>query len=580
MERKSAMTDQELIQELVKKGVLTQTIADRVVKDAELSGHSSEDAIYEKRLADEVAVAKVKSALTGAPYKKVDVGSIDEDLFRVIPRETSMTYRVIPIERAKDMLVVGMFRPDDARAQEALRFIAKRQGVSLGVYLITPSDLQAVWRRYAPYKTEIESAVRELGKTGGGEDRVLLEEGGSEEEAPIIKIVASTLRQAVEIGASDVHIEPQRSRLRIRFRVDGKLEEVANVPASLNQPVISRVKVLARLKLDETRTPQDGRFRTVLLGRDIDFRVATFPTPNGEKIAIRVLDPTTGLKGLNELGLAAYNTKVLEVAAQRPFGMILISGPTGSGKTTTLYSIMQKLNKPDANVVSLEDPVEYFMEGMNQSQVRPEIGYTFASGLRQILRQDPDIIMVGEIRDAETANLAVNAALTGHIMLSTIHTNNAVGVIPRLVDLKVPPFLLSSALNLMIAQRLVLRLCPDCRETEQAPAEVQDYIQETLESLPKRVKDTVKARAPYSIYKAAPGKECKTCKGKGMIGRVALFEMFAMTRELSDLINTGFTEGKLADEAKHQEMVTLRQDGVLKALTGTIAIEEVMRETI
>ena len=381
--------------------------------------------------------------------------------------------------------------------------------------------------------------------------------------------------------SSDVHIEPQRSRLRIRFRVDGKLEEVAALPASLNQPVISRVKVLARLKLDETRTPQDGRFRTMLLGRDIDFRVATFPTPNGEKIAIRVLDPTTGLKGLNELGLYQYNTKVLEEAVRRPFGMILISGPTGSGKTTTLYAMMQELNNTEANVVSLEDPVEYFMEGMNQSQVRPEIGYTFASGLRQILRQDPDVIMVGEIRDAETANLAVNAALTGHIVLSTIHTNNAIGVIPRLVDLEVPPFLLSSALNLMIAQRLVLRLCPECREAVTAPDEVQKYIEETIASLPKRAREAVKVRAPYTIYKARPGKkDCKVCKGKGVSGRIALFEMFSMTRELSDLVNSGFTEGKITDEAKRQEMVTLREDGVVKALDGMIAIEEVMRETV
>ena len=576
------MTDQELIQELIKKGVVAQAIGDRVLKDAALSGSSPEDVLYEKRLADEIAVAKVKGALSGAPYKKVDAASISDDLLKIIPRETSMTYRVVPIERTPEMLVVGMFRPDDVRAQEALRFIAKRQGVSLGVYLITPTDLQAVWRRYAPYKTEIESAVREIGRAGGSDDRiVLLEEGGSQDDAPIIKIVASTLRQAVEIGASDVHIEPQRSRLRIRFRVDGKLEEVAALPASLNQPVISRVKVLARLKLDETRTPQDGRFRTMLLGRDIDFRVATFPTPNGEKIAIRVLDPTTGLKGLNELGLYQYNTKVLEEAVRRPFGMILISGPTGSGKTTTLYAMMQELNNTEANVVSLEDPVEYFMEGMNQSQVRPEIGYTFASGLRQILRQDPDVIMVGEIRDAETANLAVNAALTGHIVLSTIHTNNAIGVIPRLVDLEVPPFLLSSALNLMIAQRLVLRLCPECREAVTAPDEVQKYIEETIASLPKRAREAVKVRAPYTIYKARLGKkDCKVCKGKGVSGRIALFEMFSMTRELSDLVNSGFTEGKITDEAKRQEMVTLREDGVVKALDGMIAIEEVMRETV
>jgi type IV pilus assembly protein PilB len=479
------------------------------------------------------------------------------------------------------MLVVGMLRPDDAQASEALRFIAKREGVSLGVYIITPSDLALVWRRYVPYRSEIESAVKEAGIVGvETERRVSLDEGGRAEEAPIIKIVASTLRQAVEVGASDVHIEPQRARLRVRFRVDGKLQEVVSVPLALSQQVISRVKVLANLKLDETRIPQDGRFRTSVAGRDIDYRVATFPTPTGEKVAIRVLDPVTGLKTFDQLGLNEWNAKILEEALVRPYGMILLSGPTGSGKTTTLYAILQKLNREAINIVTLEDPVEYFVDGVNQSQVKPEIGYTFASGLRQILRQDPDVIMVGEIRDAETANLSVNAALTGHIMLSTIHTNNSLGVIPRLVDLGVPPFLLSSALNLMIAQRLVLRLCSDCRREMKAPPEVQEIIKESLKNLPEEAKKNVKQQPPYTIYTAEPKADCKICKGKGTVGRIAIYEIFRMTRELGDLINTSLTAGKLWDEARRQGIITLREDGILKALDGKIAISEVLRETV
>ena len=236
--------------------------------------------------------------------------------------------------------------------------------------------------------------------------------------------------------ASDVHIEPQRSRLRIRFRIDGALKEISSMPLQLHQPIISRVKVLSNLKIDETRVPQDGRFRSIVYGKEIDYRVSTFPTPTGEKVAIRILDPSVGLKGLGELGLIGNSLEVVKEGIKKPYGMILITGPTGSGKTTTLYGIMQELNKEDVNIVSLEDPVEYFIDGLNQSQVRPEINYDFASGLRQIVRQDPDIIMVGEIRDKETASLAIQAALTGHIVLSTLHTNNAVGVIPRLIDLK------------------------------------------------------------------------------------------------------------------------------------------------
>ncbi|MGC9602959.1 MAG: GspE/PulE family protein [Minisyncoccia bacterium] len=575
------MTDQEFIQALVKKGLLAESSAAKVFKEAEVQGRSPEDLLYEEHLADELKVAEVKSELLKIPYKKVDPASIPPDLLSLIPQETSRAYRVIPIERRKELLIVGMLRPDDVRAQEALRFIAKREGVSLGVYVVTPTDLALVWRRYAPYRTEVESAVKDIGTTKRRDDLlVTLEEGAqTAEDAPIIKIVASTLREAVELKASDVHIEPQRSRLRIRFRVDGDLEEAASLPSGLNQPIVSRVKVLARLRLDETRVPQDGRFRAVIAGRDIDFRVATFPTPNGEKVAIRVLDPTTGLKGLKELGLNEYNFQLLENAAEAPFGMILITGPTGSGKSTTLYAIMQRLNSDKVNILTLEDPVEYFMDGINQSQVKPEIGYDFSSGLRQILRQDPDIIMVGEIRDSETASLAVNAALTGHLMLSTLHTNNAVGVIPRLVDLGVPTFLLSSALNLMLAQRLVSRLCPDCKKFTTPSEELQKIIKSELEILPANLKATIKGKAPYSAYKVGNDPNCKTCKGKGTSGRVAIFEIFKMTRELSDVVSKGFTEGAIADEAKRQGMVTLRQDGILKALAGEVILEEVLRET-
>ncbi|MEK7077053.1 MAG: GspE/PulE family protein, partial [Patescibacteria group bacterium] len=335
----------------------------------------------------------------------------------------------------------------------------------------------------------------------------------------------------VEVKASDLHFEPQRKRLRIRFRIDGDLQEVASMPMALIQPVVSRVKVLASLKLDETRIPQDGRFRTIVNEKEIDFRVATFPTPNGEKVVLRVLDSSIGLLGLEKLGLQGHNLKVVEKGLERPYGMILLTGPTGSGKTTTLYSMMQRLNTEKVNVVSLEDPVEYFMEGVNQSQVKPEIGYTFASGLRQILRQDPNIVMVGEIRDSETAGLAVNAALTGHLVLSTLHTNNALGVIPRLIDLGAPAFLLSSALDLMIAQRLVGRLCPDCKKEAKAPSEAEKIISDALKTLPDDTKkDVSKFSPPYTIYRPEPKEGCETCKGKGIAGRVALYEVLIMTR--------------------------------------------------
>ncbi|MFA5870637.1 MAG: ATPase, T2SS/T4P/T4SS family [Candidatus Paceibacterota bacterium] len=573
------MLDRQFIEELVRRGIVSQPIAERVLQEALLSGGSAEEILYEKKIVDEANILKIKSEIYKAPYRKVDTKSVPEELFKLISRDMVLTYRVIPIERTPNMLIVGMFRPDNQKAQDALKFIAKQQGISLGIYLVSLSDVAALLARYSPYKKEIEAAILEIGEIKTEKNAIDLEESGKGEDAPIIKIVASTLRQAVEIGASDIHIEPQRRNLRIRFRLDGALHEAVMLPSTLIQPITSRVKVLSRLKLDETRVPQDGRFRTNFLGREIDYRVATFPTPSGEKIAIRVLDPKTGLRGLDQLGLGSYNVKQFEEGLARPYGMILISGPTGSGKSTTLYSVLSRLNKESVNIVTLEDPVEYFMEGVNQSQVRPEIGYTFASGLRQILRQDPDVIMVGEIRDSETAGLAVNAALTGHVMLSTIHTNNSLGVIPRLVDLGVQPFLLSSSLNLMVAQRLVLRVCPDCRISERADKKTEKLIDDSFDLLLSEVRSEIPFSKPYTIYKKGNNLECKTCKGKGTVGRVALYEMFRMTRELGDLISKGFTESALSDEARRQGMVTLRQDGFVKVLEGKIGLEEVLKET-
>lgn len=579
------MTDAELFNELVNKKVISSGVAERVLKEAKFGERSAEELLYEKGIVDEVAVAKVKAVLLGAPYKKVDADAIPAELLKLIPKETSQNHRVVPLEKKDNLLIVGMLRPDDENAQEALRFLAKRERASLGVYVITPTDLAKVWRRYLPYHDEIDAALREINiKQLEAERPVLLDEGmRTTEDAPIIKVVSSTMRNAVENFASDIHIEPQRKYLRIRFRIDGELKEVASLPAALGQPVVARVKVLASLRLDETRIPQDGRFRTIIANREIDFRVSTFPTPSGEKVALRVLDSQMGLKGLKDIGLSDYNFRIISEAVNAPFGMILISGPTGSGKSTTLYAIMQKFNSEKLNVVTLEDPVEYFMSGINQSQIKPEIGYSFASGLRQILRQDPDVIMVGEIRDSETASLAVNAALTGHVMLSTIHTNNSVGVVPRLIDLGVPGFLLSSSLNVMLAQRLIVRLCPECRKPNIAPEDLQEMIKSEVAKLPKQLKDDVRSKfgsaPPYKIYHAEPQSACKICKGKGTAGRIAIFEIFRMTRELSDIIVSGVSEGKLWDEAKRQGMVTLRQDGILKALDGEVLLEEVFRET-
>jgi type IV pilus assembly protein PilB len=572
------MDDKQLLENLVLAGFLSKEMSERLLRDAALAEKSAEELIYERRLAPEEEVAKIKSKLLKIPYKKINIEELTKEILTAVPEDTVRAYKLIPISKTKDMLIIGMVNPADPRAQDALRFVAKQQKINLGLYLITPGDFDLVLRKYSPYKDVIEEAVRSLqirpgkGAEYGGRLKILEEGVAVSEEAPIIKLVASTLKEAVNLGASDIHIEPQRNILRIRFRIHGDLQEISQMPLELHQPIVSRVKVLASLKLDEMRIPQDGRFRSIVFGRDIDFRVATFPTPVGEKAAIRVLDPTVGLKTLDDLGLTGKNAEFVKEAIQKPYGLILITGPTGSGKTTTLYALLQILNTSAVNIVSLEDPVEYFISGLNQSQVRPEIGYDFASGLRQILRQDPDVIMVGEVRDTETAQLVIHAALTGHIVLSTLHTNNAIGVIPRLIDMKVDSFLIPYSLNLMMSQRLVAKLCPKCRKAEAPSVKVSETIKKELE----KIADAPKIK-DFKIYHALG---CKECNGRGIVGRVAIFEALKVTPELREIIAAGgLTEAKIVEEARRQGMMTLRQDGILKALDGLISIEEVLRET-
>lgn len=569
------MAIEDILSALAQNGLVSEEAIQKVKRDASASGKPAEDLLYDRRLVDDEKLAELKSQLLKIPYQKVNAAEVDQALLGLIPEDTVRTYGVVPIAREGDMLIAGMLHPDNPKAQDALRFIAERNHLSLGVYVVSHGDWNAMLRRYSPFKNELEQAVKSLNlkpdKTVVALEDDLSSQG---EDAPVIRIVAQTLKEAVEGEASDIHIEPQLDHVRVRFRVNGDLKEVGSMPLELAQPVVSRVKIMSNLRIDETRIPQDGRFRTKLFNKDIDFRVSTFPTPRGEKVAIRVLDPTTGLKSLDDLGLSGRNAQVVEEGIAKPFGLILISGPTGSGKTTTLYALLQKLNQEKANIVSLEDPVEYFVSGVNQSQVHPEIGYDFASGLREILRQDPDIIMVGEIRDNETAALAIHSSLTGHVVLSTLHTNNSAGVIPRLIDMKVEPFLLPSSMSLMLSQRLVSKVCQNCKEEEEASAPIQKIIAEVLKSIPEDLKGSY--HPPYKIWR---GKGCEVCKGKGVTGRIAVFEVIQMTPEMDEIVNAGPTAQKILAKAREQGMLTMREDGVLKALQGIVLIEDVLRET-
>lgn len=574
---------------LLKNGKITSAIADSVLKEAASLNRPVEDIINEKRIVSEEEIGQAKSEFFKVPlkiFKKDEV--VASEILNFIPEEVAKTHKLVAFARDKDTILVGMLQPDDVRAQEVLRFIAKQKKVNIGVYLITPAALYSLSRGYRTFDTRVKEVTEALDmfKRQSKSSYLLpqqrivkIEEasGVIAEEAPVIKLVSTILHQAAVERASDIHIEPQRSRLRVRFRIDGDLKNILNLPLELQPPIISRIKILSELKIDETRVPQDGRFRTLIDNKEIDFRVSTFPTAVGEKVAIRLLDPSAGLKTISDLGVKDYHLKILKAAMDKPFGMILATGPTGSGKTTTLYAVLGNLNKEDVNIVSLEDPVEYFMEGINQSQVKPEIGYDFASGLRQIVRQDPDIIMVGEIRDNETAALAVHAALTGHLVLSTLHTNGAIGVVPRLIDMKVEPFLLPSSLILMMGQRLVGRLCDNCKKKVAASGSLLEEIKKILSGLPIAIKEKLTIKEPIEIYMP---QGCEACNYKGTKGRIGIFEMLEMTPELAEVILKDPTESNLVAVAKKQGMITLRQDGLIKALDGVVSIDEILKETV
>lgn len=558
---------------LISRGFITISEAGEIRQDAKERGVPLEEVLYSRGIR-ETDLVEAKSELTGYPTKYLQGTAIPHEVLREIPEDSARYYKMVPLGKSEGYFDVGMLYPEDAASQEALKFISARLNLPVRVFIITPSDFQAVLEEYKSITGEITKALGEFEKEyqALASDVKIRKEMPVKivEEAPVTKIVAVMLRHAVEGRASDIHIEPLRDHLRIRFRVDGVLHTTLTLPGETHLAIVSRIKVMSNMKLDETRIPQDGRFSANILDRDIDFRVSTFPTALGEKVVIRILDPAAGMTSLSELGLEGRNLEVIEENIKRPFGMILLTGPTGSGKTTTLYTILQKINQEGRNIVSLEDPVEYYIRGVNQSPVRPEIGYTFATGLRHILRQDPDVIMVGEIRDKETAGLAVHAALTGHLVLTTLHTNNAIGVVPRLIDMGIDPYLIPATVILAVAQRLVRRLCPDSRKKVKVSGRMKEILSEEIESMPPKLKESVKV--PNEIYQGEVSPVCP----KGTRGRIGVFEVLAMTPQLAEIVLSEPSESKIHEEAVRQEMITMRQDGVLKVLKGVIGLEELL----
>ena len=546
--------------------------------------------LVKEKIVDRESLTELKAELYNLPYRNLMDIEIDKNVLNLISEDLAANYSAICFDADSEKMSVALVEPN-LKSMEAVSFLAKQKKLAIDYYVISRNSFSSAFKQYKKMEEEISSALEIKSK----EEREDLLELKSEEEqnilntedadsAPVAKIVSVIIKNAIDSRSSDIHIEPFENESRVRYRIDGILKNALFLPKNVYNAVIARIKVLGRMKLDETRVPQDGRMVLILDGREIDFRISTFPIGNGrEKAVLRVLDVAKGIMTLEDLGFNHYILEILKANIKKTNGIILSTGPTGSGKTTTLYSIINILNKEGVNISTLEDPIEYQIKGINQSQIRPKIGYSFATGLRSLVRQDPDIIMVGEIRDEETAELSVHSGLTGHLVLSTLHTNDALSTIFRLIDMKVAPILLASILKMVISQRLSRRLCPYCKkEVDQVYKD--KIIKDAKEILADLSEERLKTEIPdlksindidnLKLYEPVG---CPRCQNTGYLERVVVAEAIEIDEKLRDAIVNDLRNITVAKVKTTQEFVSIKQDGYIKVLNGITNIEEVLR---
>lgn len=565
-------------------GLASKKQLDDALKQAKKTNKDLGDILISEGLLTQEEIIKLKAYILGIPFVDLRKETVSQDILSIIPEPIAKKHNIVALKKTSNDLEVAMLDPEDLGTIE---FIKKRAGLRILPRLTTPEGINNILKQY---QKTLEAEFGEIIKKEVGEIRPVIEEQIQEkaelekiaQELPIIKIVDTLIKHAILGRASDIHIEPTEKEVVVRYRIDGVLHDAMTLPNQVSSGIAARIKVLANLKLDEHRLPQDGRFKIETKEFKYSIRVSILPVFNGEKIVMRLLSETSRAFTLEELGLAGGALELIHDNLKKPVGMILVTGPTGSGKTTTLYSMMEILNDPSVNISTVEDPIEYRIPRVNQTQVNPKIGLTFASGLRSLLRQDPNIVMVGEIRDNETAGLAINAALTGHLVLSTLHTNNASGAMPRLIDMKAEPFLISSTLNIILAQRLVKRLCQEKEKYFLKEADLKNIAKycDLLKIL--KIFKEEKIAKPRETLKDIPffrPKASRACP-EGYKGRFGIYEVLPVTETIKELIVKKATSDEIQRQAVKEGMITMVEDGFIKAAQGITSIEEVLRVII
>lgn len=559
--------------------VKPQTLAE-IKSMQKSSGKDFSQLLIVQKVLEEEDVAKAKAAFFNIPYVDLRQVQVPVSVLALIPQEAMNFYKFAPFDLQGQVLKVAVTDPSNLSALEALEFLGQKQNLQVQLYLASETSIDVVIGKKKNLKKVVGEALKDFqSKETLGEKKQSAAQAAAKpaviEEAPIIKIVDVILSNAIEGNASDIHVEPSEKDVRVRYRIDGILHTSLMLPKSIHAAIVTRIKILSNLKIDESRLPQDGRFHMEVGKKSVDLRVSILPLIYGEKIVMRILDKTGNVPTLEQLGIRGRALAWVKENIKKTHGIFLITGPTGSGKSTTLYSILSILNTPTVNIITLEDPVEYFIEGVNQSQINPDIGLTFAAGLRSILRQDPNIVMVGEIRDKETAEIAVHAALTGHLLFSTLHTNNAIGAMPRMIDMGIEPFLLTASVNLVMAQRLVRKVCPDCRQEAEVTKAIEEEMRKSLADVPEEYFEGI----DRNQIRAFKGAGCEKCGHTGYVGRFGIYEALPVTQEVQELILTKASTKRIYDSVAKLGMITMKQDGVVKVLRGETTMDEIIRVT-